>query len=91
MITIKNISSMKPSTSKSSKKIKYWTSHTTTRDFIILLIERIATSLNAHENQSQILNILKIDCEFFINNIHKSLMFRKCVRHDDEQFKWKLM
>ena len=39
---------------------------------------------NTHENQLQILNILKIDCELFINNIHKNLMFQKCVRHDNE-------
>ena len=83
-MTIKNTSLMKSSTSKFSKKIKYRISHTATRDFIILLIERTATNLNAYKNQSQTLNILKIDCEFFINNIHKNLMLRKCVRHNDE-------
>ena len=83
-MTIKNISSIKSSTSKSSKKIKYWISHTTIQSFIILLIEKTATSLNAYENQSQTLNILKIDYKLFINSIHKNLMFRKCVRYDDE-------
>ena len=81
---IKNISSMKSSTSKSLKKIKYQTSHTTTQNFIILLIEKIVMNRNAHENQLQALNIFKINCELFINNIHKSLMFQKCVRHDDK-------
>ena len=74
-MTIKNISLMKSSISKSSKKVKYQTSHTTIQNFIILLIEKIIMNWNAHESQLQTLNILKIDCEFFINNIHKNLMF----------------
>ena len=83
-MTIKSISSMKSSTSKSLKKIKYQISHTMIQNFIILLIKKIVMNQNAHENQLQTLNILKIDCKFFINNIYKNLMFQKCVRHDDE-------
>ena len=84
MMTIKNISSMKLSTSKFLKKIKYQINHITIRKFNILSIERIATSSNAYENQSQTLNILKINCELFINNIYKSLMLQKCVKHNDK-------
>ena len=73
-MTIKNISSMKSSTSKSSKKIKYQTNHTATQNFIILLIKKIMMNRNAHESQLQTLNILKINCELFINNIYKSLI-----------------
>ena len=73
-MTIKSISLMKSSTSKSLKKIKYQINHITIQNFIILLIERIVMNQNAHESQLQALNILKIDCELFINNIHKSLM-----------------
>ena len=65
-MTIKNTSSMKSSISKSLKKIKYRINHTTIQSFIILLIKRTAMSLNAHENQSQTLNILEIDCKLFI-------------------------
>ena len=61
-MTIKNISLMKSSTSKFLKKIKYQTNHTTIQNFIILLIERIIINRNAHKNQLQTLNILKINC-----------------------------
>ena len=74
-MTIKNISSMKSLISKFSKKVKYQTSHTTIQNFIILLIEKIMMNWNAHESQLQTLNILEINCESFINNIHKNLMF----------------
>ena len=83
-MTIRSILSMKLSTSKFSKKIKYQTSHITIQNFIILLIEKIVMNWNAYESQLQTLNILKIDYKLFINNIHKSLMLQKCVKHDDE-------
>ena len=74
-MTIKSISSMKSSTLKFLKKVKYQINHTTIQNFIILLIKRIVMNRNAHENQLQTLNILKIDYKLFINNIYKSLIF----------------
>ena len=50
-MTIRNISSMKSSTLKSLKKIKYQTSHITIQNFIILLIKKIVMNRNAHESQ----------------------------------------
>ena len=49
-MTVKSISSMKSSTSKFLKKIKYQTSHTAIQNFIILLIEKNMMNRNAHES-----------------------------------------
>ena len=82
-MTIKSILSMKLSILKSLKKIKYQISHTTIQNFIILLIQKIMMNRNTHENQLQTLKILEFNRKLFINNIYKSLILQKCVKHDD--------